>query len=133
MAWRPSLGASLPSDMIDNDLPWLLAGRADVGIGALCRPVPCRPAREGALKTLSDKVGLCPLSLGACLELERDGTQLACTLLCATDDLLLATADGAREKPLAYGVCAPSSSCVSCPGCAATFLKVIIHSISSPA
>jgi hypothetical protein len=104
------------------------------GIGALCRPALCCPPREGALNTLSDNAGLCPLPLGTCLELEKDGAQLACTLLCATDDLLLATADGALEKkPLEYGVCASSSSCGSCPGYAATFLKVIIHSISSPA
>ena len=62
MAWRPSLGASLPSDMIDKDLPCPFAGRADVGvrpgIGALCKAALCGPVRDGALKTLSDNVGL---------------------------------------------------------------------------
>ena len=95
--------------MIDNDLPCPLAGRADVGvrpgIGALCKPPLGRPDREDVLKTLSDSAGLCPLPFGTCFELEKDGAQLACTLLCATEDRLLATADGALEKPLKYGVC----------------------------
>jgi hypothetical protein len=99
---------------MDNDRPCPLAGRDDVGvrpgIGALCRPALGRPAREDVLKTLSDSAGLCPLPFGTCLELEKDGAQLACALLCATDDLLLATAEGAREKPLKYGVCGSSSS-----------------------
>lgn len=123
--------------MIDKDRPCPLTGRADVGvrpgIGALCRPALGIPPREDVLKTLSDSAGLCPLPLGACLELENDGAQLAWTLLCAKDDLLLATADGAREKPLEYGVCGSSSSWGSCPGYVATFLKVIMHSMSSPA
>lgn len=79
--WRLSLGASLPNDMIDKDRPCPFAGRADIGvrlgIGALCKPALCSPPREGALKTLSDNAGRWPLPLGACLELENEGAQLA--------------------------------------------------------
>jgi hypothetical protein len=62
MSCRPSLAASLPNDMIDNDRPCPLAGRVAVGgrpdIGALCKPALGGPPRDGALNTLSDNAGL---------------------------------------------------------------------------
>lgn len=57
---RPSLGASLPYDIILRDLAWPFTALFGVlrGIGALCRPPPCRLAAP--LMTLSDNAGLCP-------------------------------------------------------------------------
>lgn len=135
---RPSLGASLPSDMIDSDLPCPLVGRANMGVllcrGALCNPPLCSPPLEGALTTLRLSVGLCPLPCETCLTPVTDGALLPVPGLVGTSELLLlCAAEGARPKPLDRGVCGSSSSSCSCPGGTATFLNVMMHSISSPA
>jgi hypothetical protein len=140
MGTFPSLALSLPRDIIDNDLPCpvlgltaLLRAFAGVGVGALCIP-----PFDGPLTTLSDKVGLWPLA--ACplsAVLATDGVRRVAGLPCTREDLLLCCAEAAGSgrlslgHPLAAGVC-PSLFC-SCSGPSATFLNVMIHSISSPA
>lgn len=108
---RPSLGASLPYDMIDSDLACpltaLLGGLT--GIGALCNPPPCLPAAP--LRTFSDNVGLWPLFGGAP---ERDAVRLGglVALACTSDDLRLwPPAGGATTdclSPLATDPCEAS-------------------------
>jgi hypothetical protein len=129
----PSLAASLPSDMIDNDLPWPAAGLTALfgplaGIGAVCGPPLDVP-----VTTLRESAGRCPLTNCALFVLATDGA-LECigALLCAIDDRLLCDAGWASDGPLSCKS-PPSPFLFSCPGTSAMFLKVIIHSISSPA
>lgn len=138
MGALPSLGTSLPNDMIDSDLPCPAFGLTALfgtfaGTGAVCIP-----PFEGPLTTLSDSVGLWPLP--ACpltAVLATDGVLRAVGLFCAREDLLLCCAEAvgsgrlSRGHPLAEGFC--SSPFCSWLGKTAIFLNVMIHSISSPA
>lgn len=132
---RPSLGASLPYDIILRDLvcPFTALFGVLTGMGALCSPPTCRLAVP--LTTLSDNAGLCPLLCGAP---ETEAVRLGgpCAFACTMDDLLLwPPACGAIDcllSPLGPDVCdAPRSLARS--GGSAMFLKVMMHSISSPA
>lgn len=134
----PSLAGSLPNDMIDNDLAWLFPGLTPYGVAFGCNgAVLIPPPLDGELTTFNDSVGRCPriklppfaLTSECCLD--NGGG-----LMCAAELFLLCGADcGAIDDllvfPPPFGV-SSSSSCRS-PGGRAMFLKVMIHSISSPA
>lgn len=101
---RPSLGTSLPSDMIDSDRPWPAAGfTAPLGVLATTGAL-CKPPLEGAETTLSESAGLwprtgCPLLV----VLATDGVLLIDALPCAIDDLLLCAIEGACPGLLSRG------------------------------
>lgn len=128
---RPSLRASLPSDMIERDLPCVLTGfnalfGPDGWIGALCGP-----PLTGAVTTFNDSVGRCPLVLPA-TEGVREVT--CCTidarLLCGTDAVALFTS---RPPASPLGVSVSWSPPRCSPGTAEMFRNVMMHSMSSPA
>lgn len=132
---RPSLCASLPYDIIDRDLAWLLTALLGVltSIGALCSPPLCLTAAP--LTTLSDNAGLCP-RFGTAPETEAERLGGPRVLPCTMEDLLLCppawgTPDSTLS-PLPTDACAASLSRARSGG-SALFLKVMMHSISSPA
>ena len=133
---RPSLGASLPYDMIDSDLACPLTALFGIltGTGALCSPPPCLPTAP--LMTLSDNAGLCPFF---CDMPDKDADRLGgrWAFACTMDDLLLCTPAWVATtdcllSPLAADAWDATLS-LACSGGSATFLKVMIHSTSSPA
>lgn len=136
----PSLAGSLPRDMIDSDLAWplpalALCGKAFCCNGAVWMPFP---PLEGELTTFNDSAGRCPLFAGPPFALLASECCLVKGggLICATELFLLCGADcGAMDDLLVltpeWGASRSSSS--RSPGGRAMFLKVMMHSISSPA
>ena len=91
------------------------------------------PPLDVPVTTWSDSAGLCPLTNCALFVLAADGAlKCAGALPCAIDDLLLCDVCCAGEDRLSCA-CPSSPFFFSCTGTGAIFLKVIIHSISSPA
>lgn len=103
-------------------------------MGALCNPPPCFPAAP--LMTLSDNAGLWPFFAGTPAT-EADRLWPPFAFACTMDDLLLrrpggsVTTDCLRSPSAALASDASLSRTRS--GDSAMFLKVMIHSTSSPA
>ena len=125
LSWLTSVAASVPSDMIDSGLPCvcppgLLPGTTLGGTGDR-RP----PAVEGVC---SDRAGRCPRRC-------EGGNWDAKEELRDTEGLVEECTGGSlrcRSPPVAKPFCLRAGE-RSRPSGGATFLKMIVHSISSPA
>ncbi len=134
-----SLGESLPSDMIESDLPCPLADCTKGLFEALaCSGALRTPALDDALTTLSDNAGLCPLEGGASLAPTPEGVLDGVGRFWAIEAPRLGAADVAYDgvRPCPYPLTLASGVCTSSPCSSSTFLpmflNVIMHSISSP-
>jgi hypothetical protein len=125
LSWLTSVAASVPSDIIDSDLPCccppgLLPGATLGGTGDR-RP----PAVDGVC---NDKAGRCPRRCGG-------GSWDAKEELRDIEGLVEECTGGSlrcRSPPVAKPFCFRAGE-RSRPSGRATFLKVIVHSMSSPA